>query len=64
MKTTKTAASGTAAVGGGYGIYEATNSVDGFAVLIPLFAVSCVAVVILCFVVFALWRRVNSLEGK
>lgn len=64
MKTTKTAAGGTAAVGGGYGIYEITNSIDGFAVLIPLFAVSCVAVALLSFAVFALWRRVNALEGK
>lgn len=61
---TKNSAGGTAAVGGGYGVYEVTNSIDGFAYLIPLFAVSCVAVVLLAFAVFSLWKRVKALEGK
>jgi hypothetical protein len=64
MKHTGKTAGGIGAVSGGYGIYETTNSIDGFAVLTPLFAVSCVAIVVLSFAVFALWRRVKSLEGK
>lgn len=65
MKTTQTTAGGVAAGGGGYGIYESTSYWDGFATNIPLMLIAgYVAILVLGFICFSLWKRVKALEGK
>jgi hypothetical protein len=63
-KTTATASGGTAIGGGGYGIFEATSTWDGFSTNLPLIMIGLYcAVIVLGMVSFSLWKRLNALES-